>query len=107
MSGDRRGGRDAGGNHFRRAGRVSPGGCGRLRDEARALVGELSALNETNAQLLKQELAFIELYMSILSPDGGRRGVRRPGPGPGGQPAASVAFDVAFDGPGLDGGDQA
>ena len=65
-----------------------------LRDEARSLVDELSALNETNAQLLKQELALIELYMSILSPEAGAEVYgdpardRRPAGG------ASVAFDT-------------
>ena len=50
-----------------------------LRDEARALVDELTTLNETNAQLLRQELALVELYMSILSADSGYRIVHRPG----------------------------
>lgn len=67
---------------------------GRLRDEARALLRELTALNETNAQLLRQELAFIDLYMSVLSPDVGTevygdsvRAKRQTG-------GASVAFDA-------------
>ena len=65
-----------------------------LRDEARSLVDELSALNETNAQLLKQELALIELYMSILSPEAGAEVYGDPARGRRPAGGASVAFDT-------------
>lgn len=68
---------------------------GDLREEARSLVNELTAVNETNAQLLTQELALVELYMSVLSPDGG--GELYDDPAQGKRPTAggaSLAFDT-------------
>lgn len=65
-----------------------------LRDEARTLVQQLSALTETNTQLLKQELALIDLYMSILSPDAGVDVYQDPARGKRPAGSSSVAFDA-------------
>lgn len=65
-----------------------------LRDEARTRVDELTALNETNAQLLKQELALVGLYMSVLSPDGTGEVYGDPAYGKRQQGGAPVAFDT-------------
>lgn len=65
-----------------------------LRDEARSLVDRLSALNETNAQLLQQELALIGLYMSVLSPDAGVDVYGDPVRGKRPAGGSSVAFDA-------------
>lgn len=65
-----------------------------LRDEARSLVGDLIALNDTNAQLLHQELALLDLYMSILSPDAGTDVYGDPARGRRPAGGSSVAFDT-------------
>lgn len=65
-----------------------------LRDEARSLVGDLIALNDTNAQLLHQELALLDLYMSILSPDSGTDVYGDPARGRRPAGGSSVAFDT-------------
>jgi len=65
-----------------------------LRDDARSLVRQLSTLTETNAQLLRQELAFIDLYMSILSPDAGIDAYHDPARARRPAGGAPVAFDT-------------
>lgn len=65
-----------------------------LRDEARTRVDELAALNETNAQLLKQELALVGLYMSVLSPDGAGEVYADPAQGKRQLGGAPLAFDT-------------
>lgn len=64
------------------------------RDEARALLIELTSANETNQQLLAQELALFELYMSVLNPDMSGETYSEPGQSAKGSGSSAVAFDT-------------
>lgn len=63
------------------------------RDEARKLLMELSTVNQINQQLLAQELALVDLYMSVLNPDMSAEAYSEPGQARK-TSSAAVAFDA-------------
>lgn len=64
------------------------------RDEARRLLASLSSVNRANQQLLAQELALFDMYMSVLNPDMSAEAYSDPGQGRKGSHSAAVAFDT-------------
>lgn len=65
-----------------------------VRDEARALLLKLSALNSANQELLAQEVVMFDLYMSVLHPDMSAEVYSEPGQARPSTGSAAVAFDT-------------
>lgn len=65
-----------------------------VRDEARNLLLQLAAINNTNQELLAQEVVMFDLYMSVLHPDMSAEVYSEPGQARRAPNTGAVAFDT-------------